>query len=63
MLMTGKKRRTSPIRVREPEVAPLSEEDYQQAAAALAVMIGDWWTSQQCDGGAGSGDEDIADPC
>jgi len=61
--MTGEKRRTSPIRVREPEVAPLSDEDHQQAVTALALMIGDWWTSQQCDGGAGRGNEEIADPC
>jgi hypothetical protein len=45
--MAAKKRRTTPIKVLEPEVVPISEEDYQQAVTALAVMIQDWWEKQQ----------------
>jgi hypothetical protein len=51
MVMTAKKRRTTPIKVLEPEVVPISEEDYRQAVTALAILIRDWWensSEKQC---------------
>jgi hypothetical protein len=49
-LVTGKKRRTTPIRVSEPGVVPLSDEDRQQAVTAISSMIEAWWTRQNRDG-------------
>ena len=40
------KRRTTPVRLREPETAPMTPEQYEQAVSALSVMILDWWRSQ-----------------
>jgi hypothetical protein len=48
--MTGKKRRTTPIRVGEPGVVPLSDADRQQAVTAISSMIAAWWTRQSRDG-------------
>jgi hypothetical protein len=41
--MPTKKRRTTPVTVRPPRTAPLSDEDHQQAVTALAAMIAEWW--------------------
>lgn len=46
-VMAAKKRHTTPIKVLEPEVVPISEEDYRQAVTALAIMIQDWWEKRQ----------------
>jgi hypothetical protein len=46
-VMATKKRRTVPIKVAEPEVVPISDEDYQQAVTAFAKMISDWWQQRQ----------------
>lgn len=40
------RRRWTPVKLTEPEVVPISDEDYQQAVTALAVMIQDWWAAQ-----------------
>jgi hypothetical protein len=36
------RRRVAPIRVRPAEVAPISEQDQQQAVSVLATMILEW---------------------
>jgi len=41
--MAGTKRRTTQIRLTEPETVPMSAEDYRQAVSALASMIHQWW--------------------
>jgi hypothetical protein len=41
------KRGTTPIKLRPPQVAPISDEDYQQAVTALATMITSWWHDKQ----------------
>ena len=46
--MAGTKRRTTPIRLTEPETVPISAEDYQQAVSALAQMIQKWWLDDGC---------------
>jgi len=38
-----RKKRSGPIRILEPDVVPISDEDYQQAITALATMIAQWW--------------------
>jgi len=45
--MGGTKRRTTPVRLREPQTVPMSDEDYRQAVAALAMMIHQWWVNEQ----------------
>jgi hypothetical protein len=42
--MSDAKRRVPPVVVREAWTAPLSEADRQQAVAAVAVMIQQWWS-------------------
>ena len=32
-----------PVTVRAPEVVAISEDNYQQAVAALGAMIATWW--------------------
>lgn len=43
------KRRTTPVRLREPVTVPMTPEQYEQAVSALSVMILDWWRSQARD--------------
>jgi hypothetical protein len=45
--MATTRRRCTPVRLGEPKVVPISEEDYRQAVTALAVMIQDWWAAQE----------------
>jgi hypothetical protein len=45
--MAGTKRRTTPVRLREPQTVPISDEDYRQAVAALAMMIHQWWAEEK----------------
>jgi hypothetical protein len=45
--MATSRRRCTPVRLGEPKVVPISEEDYRQAVTALAVMIQDWWAAQE----------------
>jgi hypothetical protein len=45
--MAETKRRTTPVRLREPQTVPISDEDYRQAIAALALMIHQWWAEEK----------------
>jgi hypothetical protein len=45
--MAETKRRTAPVRLREPQTVPISDEDYRRAVAALAMMIHHWWVNEQ----------------
>ncbi|GIF00091.1 hypothetical protein Ari01nite_75550 [Paractinoplanes rishiriensis] len=44
LVMSGVKRRTPVVVVREPRAAPLSAEGRLQAVTAVAVMIDQWWS-------------------
>lgn len=41
------RRRTTPVRLREPLTVPISDEDYRQAVEALAMLIHQWWVNEQ----------------
>jgi hypothetical protein len=45
------KRRTTPVVVRPPRTAPLSDDDRDLAVAAIATMIALWWSKQDHDNG------------
>lgn len=40
------KRRTTPVVVRAPRTAPLSDDDRDLAVTAIATMIALWWSKQ-----------------
>jgi len=61
--ISGAKRLTPVVEVREPTTAPLSAEDRQQAVTAMAVMIHQWWSGgrgRTADTVRGSGSPDDA---
>jgi hypothetical protein len=41
------RRGVTPIQLGPARAVPISEEDYQQAVAALAAMIVTWWRGQE----------------
>ena len=64
LIMSGAKRRTPAVVVREPRTAPLSTEDRRQAVTAMAVMIHHWWSGGRgCSADTVRGSDPSDDDC